>query len=189
MLRLHCLMPAAMITVISGTNRPESRTRLFADYFVSILDELGQSPRLLDLADIHHGYVQEEMYTGKPGDPRLHDLQREYIQPTRKFAVFVPEYNGSYPGVLKLFLDGISVLDYAGNFNGKHVALIGVASGRAGNLRGMDHLADVFAHMGAWVLPNRLPISGVENLLSGDELSDADTKNALRLQAEQLIAA
>ncbi|NJB84869.1 NAD(P)H-dependent FMN reductase [Lewinella marina] len=178
-----------MITVISGTNRPESRTRLFADYFVSILDELGQSPRLLDLADIHHGYVQEEMYTGKPGDPRLHDLQREYIQPTRKFAVFVPEYNGSYPGVLKLFLDGISVLDYAGNFNGKHVALIGVASGRAGNLRGMDHLADVFAHMGAWVLPNRLPISGVENLLSGDELSDADTKNALRLQAEQLIAA
>ena len=178
-----------MITVISGTNRPESRTRLFADYFCEVLKELKQEPRVLDLADIHHGYFREEMYNGQPGDPRLHDLQREFIQPTRKFAVFVPEYNGSYPGVLKLLLDGISVLDYAGNFSGKHVALIGVASGRAGNLRGMDHLADVFAHMGAWVLPNRLPISGIENLLSENALTDPDTKNALRQQAEQLIAA
>ncbi|WP_116124848.1 NADPH-dependent FMN reductase [Lewinella sp. IMCC34183] len=177
-----------MITVISGTNRPESRTRLFADYFSAALEELGQPTQLLDMADLHHGYFHTEMYAGKPGDPRLVDIHRQYIQPVRKFAVFVPEYNGSYPGVLKLFLDGISVLDYAGNFKGKHVALVGLASGRAGNLRGMDHLADVFAHMGAWVLPNRLPISGVEGLISSDELTDADTKNALLQQAEQLIA-
>ena len=178
-----------MITVISGTNRPDSRTRLFADHFVRELQQLGQEVRLLDMADLHHGYFQEGMYETRPGDPDLVAMQREYIGPAQKFAVFVPEYNGSYPGVLKLFLDGVSVIDYSGNFSGKHVALIGLASGRAGNLRGMDHLADVFAHMGAWVLPNRLPISNIEGLITKDFLTDADTKNALRKHAQQLIAA
>ena len=178
-----------MITVISGTNRPESRTRLFADHFSRELRALGEENLLLDMADLHHGYFQTGMYEGTPGDPRLLELQKTYVLPTQKFAVFVPEYNGSYPGVLKLFLDGISVLDYAGNFKGKHVALVGLASGRAGNLRGMDHLADVFSHMGAWVLPNRLPISGIEGLITEDQLTDEETKKALRAQAEQLIAA
>ncbi|WP_116105043.1 NADPH-dependent FMN reductase [Lewinella sp. IMCC34191] len=178
-----------MITLISGTNRPESRTRLFVDYFADQLRRLGEEVAILDMADLHHGYFQEEMYQGKPGNADLVALHRRYIQPTRKFAVFAPEYNGSYPGVLKLFLDGISVIDYAGNFAGKHVALVGLASGRAGNLRGVDHLADVFAHMGAWVLPNRLPISSIENLIAEDELSDEETKNVLRKLAEQLIAA
>ena len=178
-----------MITVISGTNRPESRTRLFADYFVTQLRDLQQDARLLDMAELPHNYLREEMYDGSPGHTELRDLQAEFVAPAHKFAVFVPEYNGSYPGVLKLFLDGISVIDYAGNFSGKHVALIGLASGRAGNLRGMDHLADVFAHMGAWVLPNRLPISGIEALITDDVLSHPDTKIALRKQAEQLIAA
>ncbi|MGB3802097.1 MAG: NAD(P)H-dependent oxidoreductase [Lewinella sp.] len=178
-----------MITVISGTNRPESRTRLFVDYFADQLRQLGEEALVLDMADLHHGYFQEEMYKGKPGDADLVALQKTYIQPTSKFAVFAPEYNGSYPGVLKLFLDGISVIDYSGNFSGKHVALVGLASGRAGNLRGVDHLADVFAHMGAWVLPNRLPISSIEQLIDADVLADAETKNILRKLAEQLIAA
>ena len=178
-----------MITVISGTNRPESRTRLFADYFASQLHDLRQETRLLDMAELPHNYLREEMYDGSPGHTELRELHARFVAPSAKFAVFVPEYNGSYPGVLKLFLDGISVIDYAGNFSGKHVALIGLASGRAGNLRGMDHLADVFAHMGAWVLPNRLPISGIEALITDDVLSHPETKIALRKQAEQLIAA
>lgn len=178
-----------MITVISGTNRPESRTRLFADHFVAQLRELGAEVRLLDLAEVTHGYVHAGMYDGSPGHDDLLTLYTDYVAPSDRFAVFVPEYNGSYPGVLKLFLDGISVINYAGSFGGKRVALTGLASGRAGNLRGMDHLADVFAHMGAWVLPNRLPISSIEALLTADELTDAETKNALRTQAEQLIAA
>ena len=85
---------------------------------------------------------------------------------------------------------GISVNDYAENFRDKRVALVGVSSGRAGNLRGVDHLSDVIAHMGGWVLPNRLPISGVHDLLAADgRLTDAATEDALRQLARQLIAA
>ena len=178
-----------MITVISGTNRPDSRTVVFARHYARQLEELGEEVELLDMADLHHGYFAGKMYDPLGNDAQLLKWQQRYIQAADKLAVFVPEYNGSYPGVLKLFLDGISVIDYAGNFGGKHVALIGVSTGRAGNLRGIDHLADVFAHMGAWVLPNRLPLSSVEGLLQDGVLTDAATKNSLKQQAEQLIAA
>ncbi len=178
-----------MITVISGTNRPESRTLLFARHFAALLRELGQEVELLDMAELHHGYFAGGMYDPQDNDPQLVEWQRRYVAAAGKLAVFVPEYNGSYPGVLKLFLDGISVIDYAGNFAGKHVALVGLATGRAGNLRGIDHLADVFAHMGAWVLPNRLPLSAIEALLTDDVLTDGETIKSLKKQAEQLIAA
>ncbi|MBB4078375.1 NAD(P)H-dependent FMN reductase [Lewinella aquimaris] len=178
-----------MITVISGTNRPDSRTLLFATHFAEALREMGQEVQLLDMQELHHGYFAGEMYDPLANDEQLVEWQRRYIEPASKFAVFVPEYNGSYPGVVKLFIDGISVIDYAGNFSGKYVALVGVSSGRAGNLRGIDHLADVFSHMGAWVLPNRLPLSSVEGLLTDDKLTDEETKRTLKLHAEQLIAA
>ncbi|WP_420460750.1 NADPH-dependent FMN reductase [Neolewinella sp.] len=178
-----------MITVISGTNRSDSRTLLFARHYARLLEELGQEVELLNMAELHHGYFAGKMYDPLGNDAQLVKWQQRYILAADKLAVFVPEYNGSYPGVLKLFIDGISVIDYDGNFGGKHVALIGVSTGRAGNLRGIDHLADVFAHMGAWVLPNRLPLSRVDVLLTGEELTDAGTKKSLRQQAEQLIAA
>jgi NAD(P)H-dependent FMN reductase len=47
------------------------------------------------------------------------------------------------PGSLKLFIDACSVREYKQNFKGKKAALVGIASGRAGNLRGMDHLTGV----------------------------------------------
>lgn len=178
-----------MITVISGTNRKKSRTTVFARAYGDELYRLGTEVQLLDLADLHHSYFASKMYDPLGNDPQLVDWQQRYIQGVDKLTVFVPEYNGSYPGVLKLFIDAISVIDYAGNFSGKHVGLVGLASGRSGNIRGMDHLADVFAHMGAWVLPNRLPISSIEGLITGNALTDEATKTALKKHAEQLIAA
>jgi chromate reductase len=84
--------------------------------------------------------------------------------------VVSPEYNGSFPGVLKLFLDALSVKDYKKTFSGKRVSLIGVASGRAGNFRGMEHLTGIFNYLNMIVMPNKLPISSVEKVI--DEKGD-----------------
>jgi NAD(P)H-dependent FMN reductase len=178
-----------MITIISGTNRPESRTLVFAELFLEQIRELGQEAQLLDLSQLNLSHFGERMYEAKAMAPALVDLQRRYMLEADKLAIFVPEYNGSYPGILKLFIDGISVNAYPQNLKEKVVALIGVASGRAGNLRGMDHLADTISHMGGWVLPNKLPLSGVESLLTGDRVSDEPTIAALKKHALQLIAA
>lgn len=162
---------------------------MFASHFVDQLVELGQPVQLLDLAEIKLEFFVREMYDAKQMAPELKSLQNQYITEVKKLAFFVPEYNGSYPGVLKLFLDGISVNEYSRNFKGKHVALAGVASGRAGNLRGMDHLGASVAHMGAWVLPNKLPLSNIEAMLTDGKLTDEASISALKSLAQQLIAA
>ena len=179
-----------MTTVLSGTNRPGSRTLLFAVHYLQLLRRAGQDARLLDLADVAPDFFHRDMYDPARMHPELRALQEEFVLGADKLAIFVPEYNGSYPGVLKLFIDGLSVNEYPRNFRGKRVALIGVASGRAGNLRGMDHLADTIAHMGGWVLPNRLPLSGVDGLVDDSgKVTDAATQKALSDQVEQLIDA
>jgi chromate reductase len=178
-----------MITVISGTNRAGSRTFLFANYFHELLVRKGVDSQLLDLVDLPLEAFTPGMYSSKGIAPELKSIQERYVLGAQKLAIFVPEYNGSYPGVLKLFIDGISVNEYPKNFKNKVVALIGVASGRAGNLRGMDHLGDSIAHMGGWVLPNKLPLSSVEELLDDqDKLVDANTLEVLEKQANQLIS-
>lgn len=178
-----------MITVISGTNRPGSRTLLFANYFHEQLVAKGVESQLLDLAELPLEIFTTAMYSRKTMSPELKSLQERYVLAAQKLAIFVPEYNGSYPGVLKLFIDGISVNEYPKNFKHKAVALVGVASGRAGNLRGMDHLGDTIAHMGGWVLPNKLPLSSVEELLDDQgQLVDIATVEALEKHADKLIS-
>ncbi|MCC6838141.1 MAG: NAD(P)H-dependent oxidoreductase, partial [Bacteroidia bacterium] len=82
----------------------------------------------------------------------------------------------SYPGILKLFFDAI----HPDLNRGKKVGLVGVASGRAGNLRGMEHLTGVLNYLGMHVHPNKLPISSVLALIneSGD-LVDLNTLKVL----------
>ena len=178
-----------MITVVSATNRSGNRTRIFARCFVRLLREAGAEAQLLDLTAVGPACFGTAMYDPAAMAPELVELQDEYVLAADKFAFFVPEYNGSYPGILKLFIDGISVRETAASFGGKTAALVGIASGRAGNLRGMDHLADALNHMGCWTLPGKLPISAIHRVLTDDAVTDEATLTALSQLASQLIAA
>jgi NAD(P)H-dependent FMN reductase len=75
-----------------------------------------------------------------------------------------PEYNGSFPGVLKVVLDSIHPKEW----NHKYACLVGVSDGRAGNLRGMDHLAGVLQYLKMHVYHNKLPISLITKLFNAD---------------------
>ncbi len=95
----------------------------------------------------------------------LQSIQDRLMVPAEKFIWISPEYNGSFPGVLKLFIDALSVRNYEGTFPGKKSALIGVTTGRSGNIRGLDHLAGILIHMKSVIYPWLLPISMVSNLV------------------------
>lgn len=178
-----------MITIISGTNRSDSLTAKYARHLMVILTELGQEAHLLDLAEVELELLTSIVYHPAKMSPALKELQAKYVLGAQKIIILAPEYNGSFPGVLKLLIDGISVNEYAGNFTGKVTALVGISSGRAGNLRGLDHLAEIISHMGGWVLPNRLPISLADQKITNGLVSEEATLAALKQQAQQLIAA
>jgi len=159
-----------MITVISGTNRSDSNSRIIAALLRDQLISLGEDVAFIDLADIGQDVLSEGMYQDSGQSPWIASVQNEYLIPSDHWVIVSPEYNGSFSGVLKLFVDAVSVRKYKETFAGKKVSLVGVASGRAGNLRGLDHLTGIFNYLKMLVMPLTLPISSVEKLITKDRV-------------------
>ena len=178
-----------MLTIISGSNRKGNYTLIFAQYIYELIRDTMDIPvKMLDLVTIDSAIIHEAMYQEDQQAPGVIQIQNDYFQQAEKLWFFVPEYNGSYPGILKLLIDAISVRDYAGTFGSKKACVTGVASGRAGNLRGMDHLADVLNHLNIAVLPNKQPISSIHGLLDQHKkLQDKGMKEALQAQMDEFL--
>ena len=179
-----------MITVISGTNRKNSECRRFAHKYFEILRGKTDLPvRFLALEEIPHDWFHPLMYEKKEQTQSLARIQDDFMIPAQKFVIVTSEYNGGFPGSIKLFLDACSVRMYKETFKGKKAALVGIASGRAGNIRGMDHLSDVLNHVGAIVMPNKLPFSRIEDLMDGKgNITDEETLQSMEKHAEELLA-
>lgn len=177
-----------MITIISSTNRPNSYTRKVAEVVFSLFQQKGvENVQFLSLEDLPAEAFHPNMYSEQA--PALSEIQDKYIVPASKFYFVIPEYNGSYAGVLKFFWDACSIRKYKESFGGgKKAALLGVADGRAGNLRGIDHFAGGLNYLKIAVLPNLQPISSVSKCFDADGQINADTLKALDAQVSQFIA-
>lgn len=141
-----------MITIISGTHRVGSNTQKVALEYQRLLKERGKDTHIISLEGLN--FLQ--------GDAALDKIEQEFLIPSKAFIIIAPEYNGSFPGTLKMLIDSFrpSIA-----WNNKKALLTGISSGRAGNLRGMDHLSGILNHIKITVHPNQLPLSGINNLL------------------------
>lgn len=137
-----------MITIISGTNRPGSKTRQVAAYYQGLLQEKGIAHQLLSL----------EALDAVTRNETVREIEESYLRDADKFMFIVPEYNGSFPGILKLLFD---ITDIKQSWHHKKALLTGIADGRAGNLRGLDHLTNVLNYLKVNVYFNKLPISKI----------------------------
>ena len=178
-----------MITIICGTNRENSGTEKVASYILHLLQEhyAGQV-HLISLTDLSNDMLHPGMYEKDGQAAQIVEHQDKYVLPAEKFWFVFPEYNGGFPGILKLYLDALSVRKYKESFKGKKACLTGISSGRAGNLRGMEHLTGVLNHLGTVVMPNRLPISSIEKILIGKAvINNPDTRKELEKQVLEFV--
>lgn len=175
-----------MITIISGTNRPGSRTALIAQNYSKILTSKKIEHKLLLLKDMPESFLHANMYKDDGLSKEMISIQEEYVLAADKFMILVPEYNGGIPGVFKLFVDAMCARKYKENFSGKKISLTGVAAGRAGNLRGLEALTGVLNYLGGNILPNKLPLSGIEGFIKDDEVTD-QLIEAITPQIEQFL--
>ncbi|MGZ4035115.1 MAG: NADPH-dependent FMN reductase [Bacteroidia bacterium] len=171
-----------MITIISATNRPNSNTLKIAKNYSQLMGKQGVESKVLSLESLPSDFINTDMY-GKRSKI-FQQLLDEFIIPVQKFVIVVPEYNGSYAGILKTFLDSISP-----DLNrGKKVVLVGVSAGRAGNVRGLDHLTSVLHYLGMHVHPNKLPISNVLPFFDENGiLKDENTIKVLEKQIAEML--
>ena len=168
-------MQEDIYTVISGTNRLGSNTIRVAKQYLRLLEEKGTVAKFVTL---------EDMDVNKRNDA-LKSLEKEILIPTTKFIFVTPEYNGSFPGVLKAMIDNTDIEKV---WWGKKALLTGVSTGRAGNLRGMEHLTGVLQYLKMHVHHNKLTISVVNKLLNGEDyIGDMATLKSINDQLEEFI--
>lgn len=177
-----------MITIISGTNRPNSRTALVSERYSAILTAKGHDHKLLKLTELPSNLLHPNMYKEEGVGKEVIDIQEEYILGSDKLMVLIPEYNGGIPGIFKLFIDAMCARKYKENFNGKKISLTGVSAGRAGNLRGMESVTGLFNYLGAVILPQKLPISGIEGFIKDDQLDKDKIDPVISDQIDQMIS-
>ncbi|HET6992343.1 MAG TPA: NAD(P)H-dependent oxidoreductase [Bacteroidia bacterium] len=171
-----------MITIISGTNRKHSKTLIVAKAYEELLKGLDVECQTLSMEELPRDFAFSYLSDPKPDE--FIQLMNKYIKPVHKFVMLVPEYQGTFPGIFKLFLDAMGHTE----LDGKKIALVGVSSGRAGNLRGLDQLTTAFHYLNAHVYPNKLPISSIRNLVNAEfKLSDEGTLAAMKKQAEGFL--
>ncbi len=166
-----------MVTVISGTNRKANQSLILAQHAILAFQKGGLHPvKLLDLQELEGPLLIQGSYSPEDQSAQVKSIQDSLVIPADKFYFVVPEYNGSFPGILKFFLDACSVREMKASFAGKKAAILGVSSGRAGNLRGMDHLTGILNYLNVTVMPNRLPVSQVSGLIEENQLDDERTR-------------
>ena len=164
-----------MYTIISGTNRVGSNTIKVAEQYQRLIRQKGIDAAFLSLEGLN---VLER-------NPLFEKIEREILIPTQKFIFVSPEYNGSIPGVLKAMFD---ISDIKKCWWRKKALLTGVSTGRAGNLRGMEHLTGILHFMKVVVHPDKLPISVVDFLLAETgEISDKGLLAAINAQLDEFI--
>jgi NAD(P)H-dependent FMN reductase len=164
-----------MITVISGTNRPGSNTRKISSVIREMLASAEYQTTLLDLAELPAGIFAGSSYASKPDSFAAF---QDAVSATGGILSVVPEYNGSFPGILKYFID---MLRFPESLYEKPAAFVGISAGRWGGLRAVEQLEMIFQYRHAHLFGRRCFIPRV-----GEALDDTgkltDPELAERLQ-------
>jgi len=145
-----------MITVISGTARNDSNTLRVATLYQRLLTERGLTEvELLSLQGINVWEQGED----------LKQIEERFLIPSERFVFIMPEYNGSFPGILKTMIDNTNIKACWWN---KKALLTGLADGRAGNFRGLEHMTGILQYMHMHVYWDKLPISRIKEEIDAD---------------------
>ncbi|AFL84264.1 putative flavoprotein [Belliella baltica DSM 15883] len=172
-----------MIKIIVGTNRKNSISKKIATIYQQVLLELDTRSEILELEDLPNDFLFTAMYSNNGKNP-AYNVFHERVKSGDKFVFVVPEYNGSFPGVLKSFIDGMT---YPNSFRDKKCALVGISSGIGGGGIALSHLTDIFHYLGMHVLALKLKYAKIEENMSDNLLTNRLYMELLRSQAEMLI--
>lgn len=170
------------ITVLSGTNRPNSNTRKVATLVREIYQALGVEVLDLDLQTLPPAIFSPDSYAEKPAGfkPMV-----EKVLKCNGLVVVTPEYNGSIPGILKYFID---MLPFPDSFEHRPVAFVGLAAGIWGALRPIEQLQQIFGYRNGLIFPTRVFLPQIGSLLDNHgKLKDQDMQDRLDSQARDFL--
>lgn len=151
------------LKIISGTDRPGSNALRISKYLQKEYRREGIEADIVDL----QGFPIDQVAGGKYGEdlPEIDAFVNQAVE-ADGLVIVCPEYNGGYPGILKLFID---YFPFPESLNKKPVALVGEANGAFGALRAVEQLQQVLGYRNAHVFPERVFISRVNENFDEEE--------------------
>lgn len=173
-----------MVAIIAGTNRKDSYSIKTANYYSSIFNAKNVDNWVIDLGKLPQDFVFSALYHNRGKNELFNEFERE-IKIADRYVFVIPEYNGSFPGVLKAFIDG---LDYPSPFKGKKAALIGISAGNQGSALAMSHFTDILNYLECDVLSIKPRCPFISKAINENGFKDKlitsliDTQTGLLLQ-------
>jgi chromate reductase len=152
--------------IIVGTNRPHSRSAEIALIVQKLFKDNGEFVDILNLQD-----CGLEEISATPFPKELPGKLKQAVQKTIEsdgLIMIVPEYNGSYPGALKYFIDHWV---YPDSFEFRPVTFIGLG-GKFGGLRPVEHLQQVFGYRNGFVYPERVFLTDIFGILKDGQIQN-----------------
>ncbi len=172
-----------MIKIIVGTNRKNSLSKTIALLYQEILMERGAESEILELEQLPADFIETALYENN-GRNEEYNAFHSRVKEGKKFVFIVPEYNGSFPGILKTFIDGMT---YPNTFRNKKCALVGLSSGIGGGGIALSHLTDIFHYLGMHVLALKPKLAKIEQNMSDNLLTNRLYTDLLHTQADMLL--
>lgn len=164
------------INIFISTDRPNSQSETLAHFLSAKYIKAGVQPQILSVAD----FPVEEVIGGKYGQtlPKVEAFNRRFLD-CDGIVFVVPEYNGSFPGILKLFMD---YLPFPNALINTPLCFNGLAAGAFGALRAVEQLQMICNYRNAPMFPERVFIQRLNQTFLNGEIKDELTRTLLDQQ-------
>jgi chromate reductase, NAD(P)H dehydrogenase (quinone) len=172
-----------MLAIIVGTNRKASVSKKIAEYYKTLLSEYTSEINIVELSELPHDFAFSALYENNSKNEQF-NVHLDIVNKASKYVFVVPEYNGSFPGVLKTFIDGFS---YPNGLLHKKAALVGISSGVQGSALALSHLNDIFNYLGMNVLAQRVKIPLLSKNFVDGKITDPVIEKLIKEQVQLLM--
>ena len=182
------------ILIFAGSTRQESYNRKLAKAAAVIAEQQGAQATLLELSDFDIPLYNADLEArGTPADViRLKQAMHSHAA----WIICSPEYNGSYPALLKNAIDWASSpvkgdalwSDGTLPFRNKVVGMASASPGGMGGLRAQSHLAPLLLNLQCWVAPRSHAVAHAADAFDmQNQLQRSHDQQAIQALVEQVL--
>ena len=182
------------LLVFAGSTRQQSFNRQLAANAATLARQVGAQVTHLELADFDIPLYNADLESaGTPPDV-IGLKQLMFDHPA--WIICSPEYNGSYPALLKNTLDWASSpvknhpdwRDGTKPFAGKVVGLLGASPGGLGGLRSLSHLNPLLVNLQCWVAPQQFALGNADQAFDEQgKLMDSNHRQRVQAVVDQVL--
>ncbi len=182
------------LLVFAGSTRQNSYNRQLARAAAAMARASGAEVTHLELADFDVPMYNADLEAqGTPADViRLKQVLHEHPA----WIICTPEYNASYPALLKNTLDWVSSpvkghpewTDGMKSSRGKVVGVLSASPGALGGLRSQSHLAPLLINLECWLAPKNFALGRAGDAFDSEgALKDERARHSVQAVIDQVI--